>query len=618
MNDYTTATGGVGAFYYAQGKKQPLVTVPNLFSLKLSASRAALSDDAEALLRTRAEPVAFIAHYGIKVYRSEVRDRTIDVLNREPAVEFATPVYRRTPNSPDVMYVTRRFLVQFKPEVTRAQIDRLNAQHGVQIAGALDYAENGYALLAPEGSGPTGAVALANTYFETGLAIFSHPDLIKGRAIKAMPAMSAGAAIAERGVAAVRDVEGADGTYLEQQWHLTTARVREAWATTTGSPSITICILDDGCDTRHPEFNGKLSTQYDFARQVADVTPQSADDNHGTACAGVATAAGVRAFGAAPGCALMVGRTPQFLGVDDEARMFTWAADNGADVISCSWGPADGSGEEDPLPDNVGAAIHQVVKPDGRGRGGKGIAICWAAGNGNESVSLDGYAANPDVMAIAASTSNETIAWYSDHGKEIWVCAPSSGNRSLGEKAIFTADRRGADGYNQGSTADGDVAGDYTNSFGGTSSATPLVAGIIGLMLSVNAELTAAQIREILKQTADKIGSGYDAARHSDVFGYGRVNALRAVQMAQHPPAVTNDPDVRQPSIVGPESIGRSDDAPTFQITCPSGTYYAVEVARAPALLAAQQSAEGFFATWESPACSPIPPTRSTPRPGSG
>jgi subtilase family serine protease len=85
-----------------------------------------------------------------------------------------------------------------------------------------------------------------------------------------------------------------------------------------------------------------------------------------------------------------------------------------------------------------------------------------------------------------------------------------------------------------------DEEGNYTNKFGGTSSATPLVAGIAALMLSINEDLTLTQVKDILMKTADKIGdsSTYSynettGLTHSDYFGYGRVNALRAVQMAE-------------------------------------------------------------------------------------
>jgi hypothetical protein len=69
--------------------------------------------------------------------------------------------------------------------------------------------------------------------------------------------------------------------------------------------------------------------------------------------------------------------------------------------------------------------------------------------------------------------------------------------------------------------------------FGGTSSATPLAAGIAALVLSANPGLSSDEVRDVLRATADKIGSGYDAQGFSQRFGYGRVNAAKAVAEAK-------------------------------------------------------------------------------------
>jgi subtilisin-like proprotein convertase family protein len=158
--------------------------------------------------------------------------------------------------------------------------------------------------------------------------------------------------------------------------------------------------------------------------------------------------------------------------------------------------------------------------------------VIFAAGNANHDInnrsggSLDGFAIHPDVIAIAASNSRDKRSHYSNFGDEIWVCAPSSGAGGLG---IVTTDRRGTQGYQ---------SGDYTTEerFGGTSSATPLVAGLCGLILSVNPDLTAEDVKDVLKVTADKIdpqNGNYDANGHSRLYGWGRVNAFAALQEAR-------------------------------------------------------------------------------------
>ncbi len=176
---------------------------------------------------------------------------------------------------------------------------------------------------------------------------------------------------------------------------------------------------------------------------------------------------------------------------------------------------------KEPIPLIVKAAIDQAVE---KGRKGRGCVIFFAAGNGDESVELDGYASYPKVIAVAATTDQDRRAWYSDYGKAISVAAPSSGGRN----GIWTTDVRGRRGYNP--------RGDWTGEFGGTSAACPLVAGVAALVLSANPKLTAQEVRQLLEATADKVdpkGGRYDASGWSPWYGYGRVNALRAVREAR-------------------------------------------------------------------------------------
>jgi subtilisin-like proprotein convertase family protein len=231
------------------------------------------------------------------------------------------------------------------------------------------------------------------------------------------------------------------------------------------------------------------------------------------------------------------------LGSQEEADAFIWASQNGADVISCSWGPVDGEwwNPQDPvhqqvvpLPTSTRLAINYALT---KGRNGKGCVICFAAGNGNESVDNDGYASNPQVIAVAASNDTNTRAAYSDFGNAIWCAFPSSNGNPSKTPGIWTTDRSGQLGYNPGgSTRRGDASGNYTNSFGGTSSACPGVAGVAALILARNPELRWGDVREIIKKSCDPIdqtGGKYNAEGRSPLYGYGRVNARKAVELAK-------------------------------------------------------------------------------------
>lgn len=312
----------------------------------------------------------------------------------------------------------------------------------------------------------------------------------------------------------------------------------DTWDITRGSRSVVVAIADDGVDLTHDDFSspGKIIGARDFGQNDNDPTPVRNGrgrhgDNHGTACAGVAVADenGRGVVGIAPNCALMPIRTSGLISSDSIEDLFDHMRLQGADVISCSWGVAR---KHFALTTRMKRAISKAAT---EGRGGKGCIVLFAAGNENSPVDgidsegdpvLAGFAKHPDVMAIAASNSRDLRSHYSNFGPEIWVAAPSSGR---GGRGILTTDRSGDKGYEDG---------DFTirDPFGGTSSSTPLVAGICGLMLSVNPNLTEPEVREILRDTSDKIdpaNGAYGADGHSNLYGYGRVNAAKAVAEAQ-------------------------------------------------------------------------------------
>ena len=212
----------------------------------------------------------------------------------------------------------------------------------------------------------------------------------------------------------------------------------------------------------------------------------------------------------------------------------------GADIISNSWGPADNSGQTVDMNQTLKDLVANITTT---GRNGLGTIILFAAGNGGESIETDGYASNPNVFAIGASNASGNRASYSDFGNSLDFMASSCDIDSSGGDGwagggsyvdgIWTTDNMGSGGYNSGNMNDGDALGNYTNSFGGTSSACPLAAGITGLVLFANPDLTKDQVYEIYKETSDKIGfDAYDVNGFNMNYGYGRINACEAVKKA--------------------------------------------------------------------------------------
>lgn len=316
------------------------------------------------------------------------------------------------------------------------------------------------------------------------------------------------------------------------------ARVVDAWekANTLGSPNVVVAVIDDGFDLKHPDLSGsgKIVAPKDFTRGNNDPRP-AIGDWHGTACAGVAvgSANGSGIIGAAPNCRLIPVRMGPLLTDDQVEAWFDHARESGAWVISNSWGAL---AKVFPLSIRKFDAIRDCAQ---NGRNGKGCVVCFAAGNDNHDInnapsSLDGFAIHPDVIAVAASNSRDQKAHYSSFGKEVSVCAPSSGS---GGWSITTADVTGTHTDQFGALREnGYGPGAYTNAFdnsgfGGTSSSCPLVAGICALLLSINPDLTAPQVKSLLEKTARKIGdpNSYDENGHSIFFGYGCVDAAAAV-----------------------------------------------------------------------------------------
>jgi len=321
--------------------------------------------------------------------------------------------------------------------------------------------------------------------------------------------------------------------FFGNQWHLhntgqnggkskADVRARKAWKITKGSPTIRVVVHDSGVDIDHPDLVANVDPGKDFDN--GDVDASNDNGPHGTACAGVIAAAtnsrGVT--GIAPLCRIVPLRAAGSHTFQTWAETFEWAAENG-DIISCSWSIT---------PNNTLTAA--IRKAAAQGRGGKGIPIFCATANGGH-IPAD-YPANlPETIGVGASNNKDVRSGYSQVAPGIDFVAPSSGWPSADGATlrIETTDIVGQHGYN--ATGDYCRAGDRSG-FGGTSSATPLAAGIAALMLSVNPKLSAGQVRRIMRRSCKKIdaaNAGYDASGFSSDYGYGRLNAAKAVRIAK-------------------------------------------------------------------------------------
>ena len=395
-----------------------------------------------------------------------------------------------------------------------------------------------------------------------------------------------------------------------RQWHLhrqlpattnydprSSARCEEAWQLLDhfGSSDVVVGVTDDGCQLDHPDFNstdkfagwGYFNGNTLFRRGDAGAVPEKMyqnGSNHGTSCAGVIAAEvdSELTVGGAPGCRLLPIKWESsgaslFIGDSKLRTALDYLADK-VDVISNSWGNT-------PISTWSTATRNRIQQlAQTGGRRGLGIVFLWAAGNENCPIShiaaqdvpynhgwdppgttwvgvskarefSNNLVGIPGVMHIAALSSTAQRSHYSNYGTGIQACAPSSNSHKYRRLQLPGRGITTTQGPNT-----------TTERFGGTSSATPLVAAVTALVISANPQLTGLEAIGILKQTASKDlningwertpPASYDPNTNWDVspvapfqsgafqnissadgtwspwFGHGKVDAVAAVRRA--------------------------------------------------------------------------------------
>lgn len=328
---------------------------------------------------------------------------------------------------------------------------------------------------------------------------------------------------------------------VKAQWHLNNtgqyravpgndARIFEAWNNGYTGEGVVVASVDDGVFAAHPDLapNYDPAGSYDFVDYHTDPTPNGTY-SHGTSVAGVMAAAADGAncgVGVAFDAALSGVRLPLNSNQTDaqEAMALNYALQHN-DIYNNSWGPLDtGKGGDMQTP---GLLTRQALERGiFEGRGGLGAIYVWAAGNGranHDNVNADGYASSIYTIAVAATDNAGSASWYSEPGASILVNAPSSGPAGGGIRTTAPA----ADGC--------------TDNFGGTSAASPLVSGVVALMLEANPHLTWRDVQHILVNSAERndpenLGWAQNGAGYwvNHDYGFGRVNANAAVNLAKN------------------------------------------------------------------------------------
>ena len=456
--------------------------------------------------------------------------------------EFHIPVFR---SNGTPVYFTNKILLQPK---LGTSVDRL-LRLANNRAALREVTKYGMVIL--QVSRPENLFTLANLIYESGLVEWCHPDFLVRIKTTQTPI-----------------VIPTDPLYPNQYYLNNTGQAGgfpgidinapEAWAITRGCNNIRVAVVDDGVE-EHEDLAGRVLGGFTPDNPIngngrpalnCQLTPNPGDvelrTGHGLACAGIIAAShnNVGIAGVAPNAQIIPVNIFATGGenVPDlvEAINFAWDPTRGnADIISNSWAFID-------PPANIGGvdALTQAInnaRTQGRLRNGvaRGCVVIFASGNYHPRNGCPNptpqcfngvtYPANVNgvitVGAINNSTPTGDIWDYSSRGPEMDLVAPSGGANgaafyegcAIPTGDVVTTDRMGIPGYTNGN---------YTATFNGTSAACPQVSGAAALMLSINPNLTEAQVRTILQQTATDMGaSGFD-----NTFGFGRLNVEAALR----------------------------------------------------------------------------------------
>lgn len=302
-----------------------------------------------------------------------------------------------------------------------------------------------------------------------------------------------------------------------RQWSLVKIQAPQAWDTCQGDTEIVVAIIDTGVDYNHRDLQGNLWVNeaelngipgvdddhngyvddvygYNFAYNTSD--PMD-DHGHGTHCAGIVAAAGDNGLDVAGVCWRARIMSLKMLGADGDGTAAAavpaiyYAVENGADIISGSWGGPDSS-----------EALRQAIVYAQR----HGVVVVAAAGNEN-SASPYYPAAYANVLSVAATDSSDRRWSLSNYGDWVDIAAPGRDIVSLGR------------------STSGNTGGSLISTKSGTSMAAPHVSGVCALLLSANPLLASEEVLEILTTTGDPIAEGICSSN-------ARLNAYNALRAA--------------------------------------------------------------------------------------
>jgi|GEM_PF-1707367 len=286
------------------------------------------------------------------------------------------------------------------------------------------------------------------------------------------------------------------------QWHLentvNTARdsnIVPAWARDVTGQNVLIGIVDDGLPIDHPDLSPGYTAEasWDFGFNDEDPSPSLTDDRHGTCCAGVAGARGGNGIGVSGSAPLsrLAGLRMNFFSPFSTTADFYDAHLYRNDIIQVK---SHSYGQGSPFVDD--SLITSAYDEPGN------IIHVISGGNSRVSSNRDTNkrmrSTNPNNVVVAAIGYLGQVASYSSFGANV-TCSGYSSTFS-GQPRITSTDRQGS-----GTGYDGMTDFDYTNQFGGTSSSTPLVAGVMAMLKQVKPTADVRFAKHLLARTSQKV-----------------------------------------------------------------------------------------------------------------
>lgn len=290
-------------------------------------------------------------------------------------------------------------------------------------------------------------------------------------------------------------------------WHLDLINAEAAWDISRGDPNIKVAVVDNAVWVDHPDLAGKVVAQRDVVYNTNSANPPSSgnasDWSHGTHVAGLVGAASDNLFGISSigfNVSIIAVRASYNTAPNNISGGYQgiqWAANNGANVINMSWG---GTGYSQ-TNQNVINTISNM-------------GIVLISSSGNDNVSTPHYPSDyQNVISVSSVDHNDAKSYFSNYSSTVDISSPG-GIASPGPSGVLSTT------FSQGPLG-------YFDAYIGTSMASPIVAGLAGLILSVNPALSPAQVEQILKNNSDDISA--QNPTYIGLLGAGRINAHKAL-----------------------------------------------------------------------------------------